>query len=336
MTYPPPPPGHPGGHPQDPYGLQPQQPDPYGQQPQFPPANDPYAPQPDPYGQAPVSGTPDGGGWGSPPQSAPAGGYPPNPMDPMGGQPGMPGQPGGMPGQPPMGQPPMFGMPPQPPKKSNTGIIVGAVIGVVALLGLATVLVFTLGGDDDKVTTEPSSDTTSADPSDEPSDDPTSEDPVEETVDVSYFDFATSWTGSYGGDSLSAEYYTGWDYPTCADVANSSVLETEGCQYGVEVVHEIDNGDDEMRVSQMLLVFDESASTFSLATDLNKAEFEADYRFQSDSFVPGYAGGLWLVDSTGPFVVITVVSWLVDSDEELAESYLYGKTDDTKAYLQIL
>lgn len=65
--------------------------------------------------------------------------------------------------QPPMGGAPMGGAPmyqqpaPQPPKKSNTGLIVGICVGVVVLAIVAIVLVLVLGkkdkDDDDKETT---------------------------------------------------------------------------------------------------------------------------------------------------------------------------------------
>ena len=360
MTYPPPPPGYPGGQPHDPYGQQPdpygqpspygqqpppdpygQQPppDPYGQQPQY---HDPYAPQPDPYAShAPTSGPAAGGGWGSPPQSGPAGGYNPSaPMTPMSGPPGHtpmsgpPGQPhmGGPPGQPPMGggmgpQQPMFGMPPQPEKKNNTGIIVGAVLGVVLLLAVGTVLVFTLGGDDEPVTTQP----TTEEPTEGPSEDPTpSEDPGPETV--SYLDFASSWSGDYQGESLSATYVNGWDYASCSEIAIGSTLEDEGCQYAVEVVHEAEGGD--FRIGQMILALEDSTSAGTLQTDLNSDEFQDDYIFKTESMISNFEEGLWIADPAGSFVVITVVTRSSSGDTDLVEPYLYARADETTSTLR--
>ncbi|MCZ7414233.1 hypothetical protein [Streptomyces sp. WMMC897] len=98
--------------PQGPYGQQPQQPGPYG------------APAPQQsYGQ-PGGAQP---GYGYPGQQPP----PP----PGYGYPGQPGQPA--PGAPPYGQPQQPGgyVPPPPPRKSNTGKVVGLSLGAVVLVG---------------------------------------------------------------------------------------------------------------------------------------------------------------------------------------------------------
>ncbi|MFF8584533.1 hypothetical protein [Streptomyces althioticus] len=113
-----------------PYGGQPQQPGPYGQ-------------QPGPYGQQPPTPQP---GYGypqqTPPPAQPGYGYPQ--------QPGQPGHPGVPPQQPPYGQQPQYGMPPQPPASGGGGggkvaaIVVGAV-AVVTAIGVGAYLL--LGGD---------------------------------------------------------------------------------------------------------------------------------------------------------------------------------------------
>ncbi|MCX4566891.1 hypothetical protein [Streptomyces albogriseolus] len=114
-----------------PYGGQPQQPGPYGQ-------------QPGPYGQPPQTPPQPQPGYGYPQQTPPPGqpgyGYPQ--------QPGQPGHPGVPPQQPPYGQQPQYGMPPQPPASGGGGgkkaaIIVGAV-AVVAAIGVGAY--FLLGG----------------------------------------------------------------------------------------------------------------------------------------------------------------------------------------------
>ncbi|MFI0501639.1 hypothetical protein ACH3WN_02045 [Streptomyces albogriseolus] len=114
-----------------PYGGQPQQPGPYGQ-------------QPGPYGQQPQTPPQPQPGYGYPQQAPPPGqpgyGYPQ--------QPGQPGHPGVPPQQPPYGQQPQYGMPPQPPASGGGGgkkaaIIVGAV-AVVAAIGVGAY--FLIGG----------------------------------------------------------------------------------------------------------------------------------------------------------------------------------------------
>lgn len=115
----------------------------YGQQPPYgpPPGGPGYGQQP-PYGQQP--------GYGQQPYGAPAPGY--GPQQPYGQQPY---------GQQPYGQQPGYGAPVPPPKKSNTGLIVGiAVLAVVVLgvlLGGAYVLTRPKGDDTTTSAESPSS-----------------------------------------------------------------------------------------------------------------------------------------------------------------------------------
>ncbi|MFJ5294017.1 MULTISPECIES: hypothetical protein [unclassified Streptomyces] len=132
-----------------PYGQQPPQPGPYGQQPPQ---------QPGPYGQPPQPQQQPGNPYGQPagpPQ--PGYGYPQQPPQGVPPQPGygypqqQPGQPnpyGQPPQQPPYGQQPAYGQVPPPPQapKKKTGLIVGAVIVAVAVIG-GGIFLLTKGGD---------------------------------------------------------------------------------------------------------------------------------------------------------------------------------------------
>lgn len=139
MTYPPQgPPGQPG-----PYGPQ-GQPGPYGQPgPQGPGYGGQYPPPPG-YGQPqPGQQGPPPPGFGQPQPGQPPG-YPP---PPYGQQPGAPQQFGQPPyGQPPYGQQPGFPGGP-PPKKKNTKLLLSFCgSGLLVVVGIVLVLVFTLGG----------------------------------------------------------------------------------------------------------------------------------------------------------------------------------------------
>jgi len=118
-----PPHGQPGPYGQQPgpYGGPPPQGQPgYGYPQQAPPGVPPQ--QPGPYG-APPQGQP---GYGTPPQGQPGYGYP---------QPQQPGPYGHQPPTPPYGgQPPYGAQPPQQPKK-KTGLIVGASVLALAVIG---------------------------------------------------------------------------------------------------------------------------------------------------------------------------------------------------------
>ncbi len=101
----------------------------------YPPGGQPPQGMP-PYGQQP----PYGGQPGYPPQPGmPLQGFPPQPGMPPQGFPPQPGM------SPPGGFPPP-GMPPQP-RKNRTGLIIGLVAaGLVAVVGIATVVVLTVQG----------------------------------------------------------------------------------------------------------------------------------------------------------------------------------------------
>ena len=108
----------------------PQQPWPsYGQPPPPPPQGPAYGP-PQPYGQPQQYGPPQQ--YGSPAQYGP----PPQYGPPSYGQ-----QPYG---QPPFGAPPQYAPPQPPPRKSRKGLVVGLVVGVLALIAVGVVLVLNL------------------------------------------------------------------------------------------------------------------------------------------------------------------------------------------------
>jgi len=185
-----------------------------------------YPPQPGGQGQGgfPPQGSPGQGGY--PPQQGPGqGGYPPQPGQggyppqqpppgyaqpapggyspqgayaPQGGQPGYPPQ-GGQPGYPPQGGgygpqgPPGGGFPPQggPPAKKGRGLIIGIVVAAVVLLMAIGGIIIALnrGGGDDPgpVSITPSQPAPPTDqpteqptdrPTEQPTDNPTSEEPT--------------------------------------------------------------------------------------------------------------------------------------------------------------
>ncbi|ANZ42088.1 hypothetical protein BBK82_45315 [Lentzea guizhouensis] len=151
MTYPPQQPGPHGQQPQPggPYGQQPPQQPGYGQQPQ------PGYGQPQPgYGQQPPQpgyGAPQPG-YGQPQQDPfghqgpPSGGFQQQPPSGGFGQQGPYGQPGPYGQQQPGFGGPGYGGP--PPKKSNTGLIIGVVIGVLVLVGGGITAAVLLSGSD--------------------------------------------------------------------------------------------------------------------------------------------------------------------------------------------
>ena len=169
-------PNQPPSEPQQPGGQQPQQPG-YGQQPQQPGyGQQPQQPQQPGYGQPgpqqPGYGQPAGGqGYGAPNQYGQANQY---------GAPNGNGYPSG-----------------PPPKKSRTGLIVGIVVGVLLLAGIAFGISALVGGDgDDPATADPT--TTTAPTDDTTTEDPTTTDPTDEptTDDGGTGGVATAEVGS--------------------------------------------------------------------------------------------------------------------------------------------
>lgn len=146
-------------------------------------------PPPPPPGSGSGPETPPGQGWGGgdqppppppgqqpwPPQDPAAGPPPTQPMQ-VGGQPaqpyGQPAQPYGQGGFPPPGQQP-------PTKKKKTGLVVGGVIGAIALIAIVVGVALAVTGDDDEGD-EPRADESSqeANSSDEPTEEPS--DPASE------------------------------------------------------------------------------------------------------------------------------------------------------------
>lgn len=219
-----------GQDPQQP-GQNPQQPQPgYGQQPQQPQQPGYGQPQQPGYGQQPGQ-TPSYGASSQPGQNPQQPGYGQPQQPPYGQQPQQPAfgqqpggfgqtsQPGGFGQQP--GQP-SFGAPAQPgyggyggpggpggqgPKKSAVPIVIGAVVGILVLVGIFFAIRALTGGGDDDPTADPTTtqeETTeeSEEPTGEESEEPTDEqEPTEDWEEVSDLDVVP------GDCILSLSYY---------------------------------------------------------------------------------------------------------------------------------
>lgn len=193
---------------QQPWGQQPPAPvpDPWGQQPP-PPAPDPWgqsAPPPQPGWSPPAAP-----GWGQPPQQPGAWGPAP---EPWGNTPVSAAPTTGWPGQPP------------PPPKSNTGLIVGLISGIVVLLLVAGVVgLFLFGGQDKENPVANPSGAASASPSEESvTASPTPEGTDPESLDSEDTDETSLTTRAIFPDRS----FTGDDDET---YTLSGTLETDAC-----------------------------------------------------------------------------------------------------------
>jgi hypothetical protein len=300
MTYPPPGPGYPDG------GYEPQQ---YPQQQPGWTAPDPAAGQQDPYayGAQPYAQQPVSGAYGQPPVS----------VTPISGPHGYDN--------------PMLGMPaaPQPPAASNTPLITTLVVGAVALLGLGAVLVFTLGGtDDDGSDNAASGASQSASESASPSPDEASASPTEADdgiADLSYAEFDDDWKDSAG--DASATYVNGWDYTGCTKFEDGSSLTDRGCEYGVEVAYEAEDG--EMKLANIFMGMTDADAASDAVTDMKDGEFV----LREDGYIYDFEYGMWQADSVDNIVIITVVTGTKKIDDSTGDEYLEAMNADMTAMI---
>ena len=260
----------------------------------------------DPYGQSHgfpggYHQTPPGPEHGGP--HTPAHGAAPGPM------------PGQQPGYPPHGQ--AFHMPPQPPPKRFTGPIIALVsLALVAAIGIVTLLVVDLTGDD-----EP--DTTTASPSESVDPEPTSEEPSEppttdtatESSRISEAEFG-DWDFSFGDVSLQAAKKDGWSYEDCSPPDVRETLVDHGCSWATEVIYEAEDGS--LRLSALYLGFPDPDT----ATDLEIALTKDDFTPHDDAFVDGYEFGRWRSEAAKSYVVIVSCTATNAVDEDSAQQYL--------------
>lgn len=241
----------------------------------------------------------------SAPVSAPGGGYEQTPghVSP----PGYPAAPGYPPHTPP------------PPPKRFTGPLIGLVIlAVVSAIGIVTLLVVNLSGDDDPQTT--------ASPSPSESDEPTSEEPTtlsttEEATQgtpaerISESEFS-DWDYSFGGTDFFATKINGWDYDDCNETDASGTLAEYGCFWATEVAYEAEDGNLQLSVIYLGLPDDSSAG------DLASILTDSDFNLNEESYIHDFDFGRWISESSSSWVVLTTGTATDAVDDDLAQEYL--------------
>ncbi|WP_157554804.1 hypothetical protein [Nocardia crassostreae] len=303
MTYPPGPPSGPGfGGDPNAHGQQPEPDAAWWEGPATPPAAQPVWP------------APEQGGWqGQPVQGA---------------WPGQPGQPdwAAQQGYPQQGYPQQPGYPPPQPRKSNTGMIVGIAVGVVALLAVAVgaIVVFT-GGDDSGRTTVASATTTTT------SSAPTTTRRTTTTTTkaapagghFSYTEYSGAWNFRLGDVALQADWVTGNDYSDCAPVEETGKLTSLGCQYSAELVWQAEGG--ALMLTQYVLGMGDAAKASGAEGQFD----DKDIRLNPGSYIADWETGKWRDGSEKEFLVITFATATAAVDADTVEKYLRYRHQDT-------
>lgn len=315
MTYPPGPPSGPG------FGGDPnahgQQPDPaWWDQPATPPPGaNPVQPQPGWPAQ------PEQPGWQQ--QQPPAWGAQPGyeqQQPPYGQQPGY-GQP-----QPAFGQP-GYGQPPPQPPRSNTGLIVGIVVGVVAVLAVAigAIVVVTNSGDSDDqavATSTTTTETTTTAPTTTRKTTTTTK-AAPGGARFTYTEYGKFWDFRQGDVALQADWVEGKDYNNCSSIEEGGKLTGLGCQYSSELVWKAENGG--LMLTQFVIGMGDEAK----ATAAEGKFDDKDLNLRSGSYMANWETGKWRDGSEGQFLVITFATANASVPVETVEKYLRYRHSDT-------
>ncbi|AYF78299.1 hypothetical protein D7D52_35755 [Nocardia yunnanensis] len=266
-------------------------------------------------------GLPQDQGYGAPSGYAQSGGYP------QATGPGM--QPGQAPGfAPPVGygQQPGYGQPGfPPPRKSNTGLIIGIVLGAVVLLAIAAGAIVLVAKKDDSAQVAATT-TTAAQltaPATTRKGAPTTSKAAPAGKRFSYTEYGKDWDYKFGGVALQAKYVSGRDYDTCAPIEDAGKLTGLGCKYASEMAWKSENGG--LMLTQLVLTMadvDKAASAVDSFDD-------QDLVLPDGSYIADFEVGKWMNGEQGTFLVVTEVTTTAAVDEPTAEKYLENRHNDT-------
>ncbi|MRH87581.1 hypothetical protein GFY24_08940 [Nocardia sp. SYP-A9097] len=306
MTYPPGPPSGPG------FGGDPNGQD--GQQPENPawwdePAQPTQPPQPawpaDPGWQQPAAQP----GWTGQ-QSEPAW------QQPV-AQPGWPGQQG-------YSQPQGYGAPPQPPR-SDTGLVIGIALAVVAMLAVGVGAIVVLAGKDSSDQAATTTTTT-----EEPTlTDATTTRPTTTTkaapagARFTYTEYGQPWNFRLGDVALQADWVEGHDYNSCAPIEESGKLTGLGCQYASELIWKSEQGG--LMLTQFILTMRDAAKASAAEGQFD----DNDIKLPAGSTISHFETGKWRAGSQSEFLVITLATADTTVDEPTVEKYLRYRHTDT-------
>lgn len=273
--------------------------------------------------------------------------HPPQPPPPPQGWGPPTGPPSGPPGFPPQGPPGQYGAPygggyGGPPKKSNTGLVVGLVIlAVVLLVGIAVTAVLVVRASDDEPVAgrDPSASTSSSPTAASPSTPPAPTDassattpatpysPTDDTgddvhADVKASDFPGDWNFKLGDVEHDATLLDQWDYDGCGPVEEGVVLTNQRCEYAVQWTYSALGG--RARLTHIFLVFDTERHAKAAEAKISDKDFD----LRKESVFPDYVQGRFNTSVYGNILGVTVGTTKVTvSDKRLQSLVNYMNTD---------
>ncbi len=274
-----------------------------------------YPPGPGPYGPGPQQ--PHDGGWGRDPHQ-PGGGWEAQPTgweaapswDHQQPQQNwdQPGYGGG------------YGSPPPPPK-NNSGLILGIVFGVIALLVIGIGIVVVATRDSDTKNQAGASSTPGLVPATAEATTPTTAPSISapnsgNSAHVTYQDYAKDWNFKLGDVELHADWVQGRDHAGCSDIEVDGKLTDLGCQYAAEMVYKAENG------SLMLTQFIMGMGSAAQAEAAPGQYTDADLKLRPGTYVDHFAVGKWKDDAQKDYLVVTFATATNAVDEETAKKYL--------------
>ncbi|MFE3261933.1 hypothetical protein ACFXPS_25010 [Nocardia sp. NPDC059091] len=313
----------------------------------YPPAG--FGGDPTVHGQPPQD--PDPAWWDHPTQQtgsqqqAPQPGWPGQQQaDPAGWQPtqtnwigqqGYPQQPGypqdaGYAQQPGFQQNPGFpqqpGFPPPQPPKSNTGLIIGVVLGAIVVLAVAVGAIVLVSKKDDSSQADATTTTTTSFATSAPATTrsaPTTSKSAPGGSRFSYTEYGKDWNFKLGDVALQATYVSGRDYDSCAPIEESGTLTGLGCTRASEMAWKSENG--ALMLTQLVLTMSDAGKASSADGQFD----DQDVVLPDGSYIKNFETGKWKDGNQDKFLVITVGTATPAVDEATVEKYVKYRHSDT-------
>lgn len=227
---------------------------------------------------------------------------------------------------PPPGFPQQPGYPPQQPK-SNTGLIIGVVLGAVVLLAVAVGAIVLVSGGDDATQADATSTTES------PTLVPATSAPPRTTATTSkaapggsrfsYTEYGKDWNFKLGDVALHATYVTGQDYDSCAPIEKAGKMTGLGCKRASSMAWKAENGG--LMLTQLVLTMSDDAKASAAHNQFE----DTDLELPDGSYIADFETGKWRDGSQSKFVVVTVATATAAVDEATVSKYLQYRNSDT-------
>ncbi|MTE15176.1 hypothetical protein [Nocardia aurantiaca] len=224
------------------------------------------------------------------------------------------------------GFPQQPGFPPPQQPKTNTGLIVGVVLGVVVLLAVAVGAIVLVSGEGDSsqadaTTTTTAPTTTSASTTTRGA--PTTSKSAPGGSRFSYTEFGKDWNFKLGDVALQAAYVSGRDFDSCAPIEEAGKLTGLGCQRASEMAWKAENG--ALMLTQLVLTMSDADK----ASGADGQFDDKDVILPEGSYINDFETGKWRDGSQGKFLVITVATATPAVDDATISKYLKYRNSDT-------